>query len=292
MASTWKKILQGFGDESNTKPCVHILKTVSTYTSSLSSFIGDCSKDIKLDLEVAVRTLGMSMLQQLQKESHKRISRALEEETWRFVEDSRAAVTSLLELGYLLGMKIEFKGAREDSEMASSSGMVVLQNKSYRLIHACMVTLTYIQDVLSLCEVMPSLSKDGAHQTLETMRMFNSKTCQLILGAGAMQVSNLNTISHFSPCIMIISKLMLLQVSGLRSITVKHLAVACHTIRFMLAVMPALFNYFERTCDAHWKLLAAELHKTELVSYDFVFLYICCYIYFIMVDNIVSNHVG
>jgi hypothetical protein len=67
---------------------------------------------------------------------------------------------------------------------------------------------------------------------------------------------------------------MLLQVSGLRSITVKHLAVACHTIRFMLAVMPALFNYFEKTCDAQWKLLAAEMHKTKLVSYNFVFLYI------------------
>jgi hypothetical protein len=190
MSSTWKIFLQGLGDESNTKPCAHTLTTVSAYTSSLSSFIGDCSKDIKLDLEVAVHTLGISMLQQLQKDSHKRISRALEEEAWRFVEDLTVTGTSLLELGHLLGTKIEFKGAREDSEMASSSSMVVLQNKSYRLIHACLVTLTYIQDVLSLCEVMPSLSKEAAHQTIETMRMFNSKTCQLILGAGAMQVSN------------------------------------------------------------------------------------------------------
>lgn len=61
-----------------------------------------------------------------------------------------------------------------------------------------------------------------------------------------------------------------LQVAGLRSITVKHLAVACHTLRFMLAIMPSLFQYFQKNSGTQSKLLATELHKTESVSYDFL----------------------
>lgn len=46
--------------------------------------------------------------------------------------------------------------------------------------------------------------------------MFNSRTCQLVLGAGAMQVA------------------------GLKSITAKHLALSCQCIGALIELHPAL----------------------------------------------------
>lgn len=189
MSSTWETFLQSLGEQSNFKPCINTLKEVSENTASLSTLLTDGLKDMNVSLGLAVHALGKSMLQQLQKESLKRISRALEEESWRFVDDLGVNAANLLELGHLLGIRIELPGTGQEPEMTSCSNIVVLQSVSFRLTHACLLTVAYFLDGLSLCEVVPSLAKDAAHQTLETMRMFNSKTCQLILGAGAMQVS-------------------------------------------------------------------------------------------------------
>ena len=52
------------------------------------------------------------------------------------------------------------------------------------------------------------------HRVAELLKLFNSRTCQLVLGAGAMQVS------------------------GLKSITAKHLALANQSVTLVIALLP------------------------------------------------------
>ena len=41
---------------------------------------------------------------------------------------------------------------------------------------------------------LPALSSEVVHRVVEILKFFNTRTCQLVLGAGAMQVLYLNTI--------------------------------------------------------------------------------------------------
>lgn len=41
---------------------------------------------------------------------------------------------------------------------------------------------------------LPALSSEVVHRVVEILKFFNTRTCQLVLGAGAMQVLYLDTI--------------------------------------------------------------------------------------------------
>jgi vacuolar protein sorting-associated protein 54 len=61
---------------------------------------------------------------------------------------------------------------------------------------------------------LPFLSLEVVQRVVEILKLFNTRTCQLVLGAGAMQVS------------------------GLKSITSKHLALASQVISFIYTIIP------------------------------------------------------
>jgi vacuolar protein sorting-associated protein 54 len=44
-------------------------------------------------------------------------------------------------------------------------------------------------EYLRLAQQLPSLGSDAVHRIAELLKVFNTRTCQLVLGAGAMQVS-------------------------------------------------------------------------------------------------------
>ena len=41
---------------------------------------------------------------------------------------------------------------------------------------------------------LPTLSQEVVHRVVEILKFFNTRTCQLVLGAGAMQVPFLNSL--------------------------------------------------------------------------------------------------
>ena len=70
------------------------------------------------------------------------------------------------------------------------------------------------------------------------MQVFNSRMCQLVLGAGAMQVS------------------------GLRSITAKHLALSSQCLSVFMALHPLLKSLFTASLPAPQRgLLLPELDR-------------------------------
>lgn len=120
---------------------------------------------------------------------------------------------------------------------------VVVGSHSFRLVETAQVLLGLLQQSIEFSEAVPAFVADVSQRVVELLRSFNSKTCQLILGAGAMQVS------------------------GLKSITVKHLAVACHTIRLVLALFPCLTAKFVDPISLPRRtLIAKEFLRTSQVS--------------------------
>ncbi|GAQ82505.1 Vacuolar sorting protein VPS45 [Klebsormidium nitens] len=82
------------------------------------------------------------------------------------------------------------------------------------------------------------MATEVVHRVAEILKLFNSRSCQLVLGAGAMQVS------------------------GLKSITAKHLATASQGISLYIALIPDIRRLLSAHIpDARKALLLSEVDR-------------------------------
>jgi len=103
------------------------------------------------------------------------------------------------------------------SGLASSTSEVVkIEQDNFHMVNSGLMLLNMIVEYIDLARRIPLLSTEVVHRVAELLKLFNSRTCQLVLGAGAMQVS------------------------GLKSITAKHLALANQSLTLILALLPSI----------------------------------------------------
>ncbi|KAJ9565429.1 hypothetical protein OSB04_001395 [Centaurea solstitialis] len=106
-----------------------------------------------------------------------------------------------------------------------------------------LILLKMLSEYIDMHTVLPALSSDVIHRVLEMLKFFNTRSCQLVLGAGAMQVS------------------------GLKSITSKHLALASQVVSFVHALIPEIRRIlFLKVPEMRKGLLLSEI---ERVSQDY-----------------------
>lgn len=51
-----------------------------------------------------------------------------------------------------------------------------------------LILLKMLSEYIDMNNFLPALSSEIVHRVVETLKFFNTRTCQLVLGAGAMQV--------------------------------------------------------------------------------------------------------
>ena len=76
-------------------------------------------------------------------------------------------------------------------------------------------------DYCELCALLPSTSTELGLKVAELMKFFNSRICQLIIGAGAISVS------------------------GLKTITIRNLALAQRAVQLVMTMIPFVRKHFE-----------------------------------------------
>ncbi|XP_021725758.1 vacuolar protein sorting-associated protein 54, chloroplastic-like [Chenopodium quinoa] len=96
----------------------------------------------------------------------------------------------------------------------STSQTLMYRGVGYHMVNCGLILLKMLSEYIDMNDSLPSLSSEIVHRVVEILKFFNTRTCQLVLGAGAMQVS------------------------GLKSITSKHLALASQVISFTYAIIP------------------------------------------------------
>lgn len=99
-------------------------------------------------------------------------------------------------------------------------------------VHSLLVFLSLVEDYVDLSSQLPALTLDSLHRLLELLTLFNSRVCQLVLGAGAMHLA------------------------GLKSITATHLALAFQCIALLSLELPVLKQiYMSRLAAKHHSFL-------------------------------------
>ncbi|XVE89373.1 hypothetical protein DITRI_Ditri19aG0196400 [Diplodiscus trichospermus] len=114
----------------------------------------------------------------------------------------------------------------------------------YHMVNCGLILLKMLSEYVDMNNLLPALSLEVVHRVVEILKFFNTRTCQLVLGAGAMQVS------------------------GLKSITSKHLALASQVIGFIYAVIPEIRQIlFVKVPEPRKSLLLLEFDRVAQIFY-------------------------
>lgn len=120
----------------------------------------------------------------------------------------------------------------------SISQTIVHGGVGYHMVNCGLILLKMLSEYVDISKCLPSLSFEVVQRVVEILKLFNTRTCQLVLGAGAMQVS------------------------GLKSITSKHLALASQIISFIYSLIPDIRRVlFLKIPEARKQLLMSELDR-------------------------------
>jgi vacuolar protein sorting-associated protein 54 len=119
-----------------------------------------------------------------------------------------------------------------------------IDDNRYILVPSVIALLPTIDTFLSLTASIPSFTPQISTSLLDVLRTFNSRSCQLILGAGATRSA------------------------GLKNITTKHLALASQALSFIVALVPYLRECVRRHLPAGQTSVLAEFDKTKRLYQD------------------------
>lgn len=98
----------------------------------------------------------------------------------------------------------------------------VIDEQKYILSESAVAMMKSIEEYQYLMANIPSMMQDIAPGLLESLKLFNSRSSQLILGAGATRSA------------------------GLKNITTKHLALSSQALSFIIALVPYIREFVRR----------------------------------------------
>ncbi|KAI9777364.1 MAG: hypothetical protein M1816_004794 [Peltula sp. TS41687] len=121
--------------------------------------------------------------------------------------------------------KLIGSGASDDTAVPSGRDKVrraVLDEQKFILPKSALTVLHGVERFEILITSIPSINQEVSSGLLEYLKLFNSRSCQLILGAGATKSA------------------------GLKNITTKHLALASQALAFFTALIPYIREFVRR----------------------------------------------
>ncbi|KAK9830219.1 hypothetical protein WJX72_010418 [[Myrmecia] bisecta] len=110
--------------------------------------------------------------------------------------------------------------AAQTATQQDSATVLVLGLQRFHVVNTALMLLKLLEEYLTFQDLVPAFGGEVARRVVELLKVFNSRTCQLVLGAGAMQVA------------------------GLKSITAKHLALSCQCLGALITLHPRLCAAF------------------------------------------------
>ncbi|OQR89995.1 vacuolar protein sorting-associated protein [Thraustotheca clavata] len=169
----------------------------------------------------------------------------LNHELWKNAEISASRHQGLVDFANGKGVSLVLS---HDQVVAAETApplkqLTLSSTSSFRVVWSVLLTLEIIMNYVSLAANFPVLATDIVQRTMEILRLFNSRTTQLVLGAGAMQVAHL------------------------KSISAKHLGLASQSLEVIVAFIPHIKCQLALHLTQRQKLLLDELDK---VTQDYV----------------------
>ena len=145
-------------------------------------------------------------------ERKQRLSNTLDSDQWRQVTIPRSIQTSLDEFYSSTVLR-----------SSNTSDTLFVEQEQFVLSNSALHLLMLVLDYRSSARLFTKNSiSDIENRLIELLNVFNSKTCQLVLGAGAVKLGNIRTISA------------------------KILAITCRCLQFIKTILPKIKSDFDQ----------------------------------------------
>ncbi|GJN88723.1 hypothetical protein Rhopal_001689-T1 [Rhodotorula paludigena] len=181
-------------------------------------------------------------------------ARVVEEEQWAAAEvppETQRNVALIVEsatgdpFDLLLGERRTARLAEDPAAADKANGelapakQVDIEGRQFFAVSAGLITIAVLVEYLKVLCNSPMLTTDAMSKIIEFMKVFNSRTCQVVLGAGAMRSA------------------------GLKNITAKHLALASQALSIMIALIPYIREAVRRHLNPKQTVMLTEFDKLK-----------------------------
>ncbi|KAI8336713.1 Vps54-like protein-domain-containing protein [Chlamydoabsidia padenii] len=122
-------------------------------------------------------------------------------------------------------------------ESDKTTKLLIIHGQSYYVVGCTLLIIKLFEDYLQCVVNLDGMATDIMQKLMELLKMFNSRVCQVILGAGAMRSA------------------------GLKNISAKHLALASQSVGVMIALTPSLKDCVGRYMPAKHMVLLSEFDR-------------------------------
>lgn len=171
-----------------------------------------------LPLQAALKAQATRFAQKFHADRKAKLGFILDNERWR-----QADVPP--EFQYLIDGITNGSFAHIDhhDQTKETSNVLRVENESFALVGSALILLQIITEYCRCASQLPVIEAQLARHVVDLLRTFNSRCCQLVLGAGA------------------------LRVAGLKTITSTNLALVSRALQLVVWLMPHIKNHFYRS---------------------------------------------
>jgi vacuolar protein sorting-associated protein 54 len=134
-------------------------------------------------------------------------------------------------------------GTTGEKDKAKNTTPAIVDEERYIVSNSSTVVIRGIERFETLLCVMPGMSSEVSGALCDYIKLFNSRLCQLILGAGAMHSA------------------------GLKNINTKHLAIASQSLSFIIAILPYIRECARRRASGN-KPSLGEFDNVKRLLHD------------------------
>ena len=131
----------------------------------------------------------------------------------------------------------------ESLNEGQKENQINIEGHNYFSVEALNKVLLLLIDYFCVLFNVPSSAIEIMTKIIEFLKQFNSRTCQVVLGAGAMRSA------------------------GLKNITAKHLALSSQALSVMVALIPYIREAVRRQLDSNQATHLIEFDRLKRVCY-------------------------
>lgn len=187
---------------------------VEEFCSGCEEVIGNKS----IPLMTALKAQGNRFSQKFHAERKSKLNLLLDNERWKPAEvpGEIQKMVNHIAKGEFMWTKLEdhFNGP------SFVTPMLMVDNEPYALVGSALILIQIVSEYCRCASHLPIIASQMSRNVVDLLRTFNSKCCQLVLGAGAVHVA------------------------GLKMITISNLALVSRALQLVLWLMPHIKNHF------------------------------------------------
>ena len=255
-AQRWAKLLLVRGPVHARLRVPQMALVAATTHSVADALDARCSGRRSAVLRATLSSQAKALLCALHEQASSQLAASLEAEQWSRC-DVPPAFQAMADGLVCAGLGLDPPAWGGTGGVGDAQECLQLGGVPFACVASSLLLLRTLAQYVEFAAAMPSLATEALHRALEALKLFNSRSCALVLGAEALQSS-----------------------AGLRSITAKHLGLASLQLRLALALLPHVRSALGRAlppsrqallltaldrCDSDLKLHRTELHTKLLL---------------------------